>query len=1048
MEILKDIGYEILFGPNISPSGENPERSSYRDTFLDKRIESALRSLNPTIPESALKDTLRNFKKIESPDLLINNRSFHRILIDGIEVVYPYEGRQKSDLLNLIDFENPDKNNWLAVNQFTVVEGFGQNYSDRRPDIVLFVNGIPLVVIELKNPSDENTTIRKAFNQLQTYKREIPSLFRTNALLVISDGYEAKIGSLSANWERFMPWKTIEGETLAESNSLPLFTLIRGILDPTRLLDYIRYFITFEDDSSEIVKKSAAYHQFHAVNRAIDETLRATGEKGDKKIGVVWHTQGSGKSITMLFYTGKLIQMLNNPTILLLTDRNDLDNQLFNTFALSKDLLRQIPQQAEDREEIMNLLKTSGGGVIFSTIQKFLPIIKCPICKGKGKINEIVCKKCKGKKNITLEEYPLLSDRKNIVVIADEAHRSQYSFKKTVSDKGLLREGFAAHIRKALPNASFIGFTATPIELVDRNTFQVFGNYISIYDIYRSIIDKTTVPIYYESRLAKLRLNEKVMSSIDEDFEEITEEEEEYTREKLKSEWSRVAKLAGDLDRLEEIAEDLVEHFENRIDAIEGKGLIVAMSREICVDLYNQIIKIRPDWHSDDEEKGQIKVIMSGSAADMQKMQPHIRPKHRRELIKKRLVNPEDPLKIVIVRDMWLTGFDAPCLHTMYIDKPMQNHNLMQAIARVNRVYKDKPGGLIVDYIGIGYFLKLALSKYSNTKSREQTGIPIEKALELMQMYYEIVSDMFFGFNYSVFYSGTPLQRLQLLPAAMEHILKLKEGDGKKRYLDNLAALNKAFSLAIPHEDALAIRDDLAFFQAVRAGFVKSTLPSGKQKEDIDYAIRQLISRAVISDEVIDIFEAAGLPKPEISILSEKFLKEVEGLEHKNLAVELLNKLLNDQIKSRAKKNLVQSRSFAELLKNAIIKYENRTIEAATILEELLELAREIQKAQNRGEDLGLNDNEIAFYDALTTNQSAVDFMGDETLKKIAKELVREVRNSATIDFTVKASVQAKMRVAIRRLLKKYKYPPDQTPEAVRLIMEQAQLFGEEWAAV
>lgn len=972
------------------------------------------------MPKEAIEDALRKINKIDSPDLIINNRSFHKMLVEGIEIKYPFEGRQKGDIVQLINFENINKNQFLAVNQYTVIEKRNQVFSNRRLDIVLFINGIPVVVIELKNPSDENTTIKQAFNQLETYKKDIPLLFRTNELLIISDGYDAKIGSLSANWERFMTWRTIEGETIADSSILQLETVIRGILDPSRLLDYIRYFITFEDDGRDIIKKSAAYHQYHAVNKAIKEALRATREEGDKKIGVVWHTQGSGKSLTMLFYTGKLIQSLKNPTILVITDRNDLDNQLFNTFSLSKDLLRQIPQQAESREEIKELLTTSGGGVIFSTIQKFLP--------EKG------------------EEYPLLSNRNNVVVIADEAHRSQYSFKKTVSDKGLLREGFAAYIRKALPNASFIGFTATPIELVDRNTFQVFGDYISIYDIYQSIIDKSTVPIYYESRLAKLKLNEATMPTIDEEFDEITEDEEEYAREKLKSKWSRVAELAGDPDRLEEIANDLIEHFENRTDVIEGKALVVCMSREICVDLYNQIIKIRPKWHSEDDTKGQIKVVMSGSASDIQKMQPHIRPKHKREIIKKRLVDPEDPLKIVIVRDMWLTGFDAPCLHTMYIDKPMQGHNLMQAIARVNRIYKDKPGGLIVDYIGFGYFLKYALSKYSSQQSRRNTGIPIEEVLEVMHTYYEIISDMFFGFDYSVFYNGSPLQRLQLLPAAMEHILQLKGGDGKKRFLDNLAALNKAFSLATPHEEALAIRDDLAFFQAIRAGFVKSTTPSGRRKEDIDHAIRQLISRAVISDEVINIFEAAGLPNPEISILSEKFLKEVEGLEHKNLAVELLNKLLNDQIKSRAKKNLVQSRSFAELLQKAIIKYQNRTIEAAKILEELLELAREIQKAQSRGEELGLSDDEIAFYDAITTNKSAVEFMGDETLKKIAKELVQEVRKSATIDFTVKASVQAKMRVIIRRLLKKYKYPPDQRPEAIRLIMEQAQLFGEEWA--
>ncbi len=1045
---MEDIGYAIKFGPEIALTGNASERKSYQEIILQNRLYTALELLNPYLPKEAIEDALRKVYKIESPDLILNNRAFHKMIIEGVEVNYPYEGRQKGDLVKLIDFENFNKNQFLAVNQYTVIEKKNQVLYNRRPDIVLFINGIPLIVIELKNPSDESTTIRHAFNQLQTYKKEIPSLFRTNELLIISDGFEAKVGSLSANWERFMPWRTIEGETLVESNILQLEVLIRGILDPARLLDYIRFFITFEDNGEDIIKKSAAYHQFHAVNKAIEETLRATGKNGDRKIGVVWHTQGSGKSITMLFYTGKLIQMLNNPTILLLTDRNDLDEQLSDTFMYSTDLLRQIPKQAEGREDVMKLLNTSGGGIIFSTIQKFLPIIKCSKCNGKGKIKNSICEKCNGKKYITLEEYPCLSDRKNIIVIADEAHRSQYSFRKSVSDEGLIKEGFAAHIRKALPNASFIGFTGTPIELVDRNTIQVFGNYISIYDIYQAIIDKTTVPIYYESRLAKLKLNEKLLPEIDEKFEEITEDEEETTKERLKSKWSRVAELAGDPDRIEEIAYDIIEHFKNRTDVIEGKALIVCMSREICVDLYNQIIKIHPGWHSEDDKKGEIKVIMSGSASDKEKMQPHIRPKKRREEIKKRLVNPDDPLKIVIVRDMWLTGFDAPCLHTMYVDKPMKDHNLMQAIARVNRVFKDKPGGLIVDYIGIGFFLKQALFNYSNQQSREQTGIPIETVIELMKTYHEIVSDMFFGFDYTDFFKGSALQRLSLLPAAMEHILQLKGGDGKKRYLDNLTALNKAFSLATPNEEALAIRDDLAFFQAVRAGFVKATTPSSERKRDIDHAIRQLISEAVISDEVIDIFSAAGLEKPEISILSEKFLKEVEGLQYKNLAIELLNKLLSDQIKSRAKTNLVESRAFSELLKRSIIKYQNRTIEATKILEELLDLAREMRDAQTRGEDLGLNDNEIAFYDALAKNKSAVEILGDETLKKIAKELVLEVRKSATIDFTVKANVQAKMRVTIKRLLKKYKYPPDQQPEAIKLIMEQAQLFGEEWASI
>ncbi|MBA7514204.1 hypothetical protein ES705_06229 [subsurface metagenome] len=1037
LEILRDLDYKIIFGPDIAPTGDHPERSSYSETILQERLSTALLRLNPTKPKNALEDALKKLNRIDSPDLLRNNFSSHKLLIEGVEVDYYQDGRVKSDLIKVIDFANPDNNDFLAINQFTVIEGIGANQHNRRPDIVLFINGIPLIVFELKNPSKEETTVREAFNQIQTYKREIPSLFRTNELIVISDGHESKVGSLSADWERFTPWRTIEGETLADSSKMSYEVLIRGILDPHRLLDYIRFFITFEDDGKQIVKKSAAYHQYHAVNRAISETLRASEELGDQKIGVVWHTQGSGKSLTMLFYTAKIIQLLNNPTVVVITDRNDLDNQLFTTFSVSSDLLRQTPVQATarrhnkkkeetTRDNIEDLLKTSGGGVIFTTIQKFLPEKR-------------------------EEEYPLLSERRNIVVIADEAHRSQYSFEKILSDKGKLKEGFAAHIRKALPNASFIGFTATPVDLVDKNTINVFGNYISIYDISQAIKDKTTVPIFYESRLAKIKLNEDLEGQIDEEFDEITETEEDYAKEKLKSKWTRVVQLVSDPDRLKEVAEDIVDHFEQRLDVIEGKGMIICMSRRICVSLYNELIKLRPSWHSDDNTKGFIKVVISGSAGDDAFLRPHIRSKRKRNIIEKRLKDPADDLEIVIVRDMWLTGFDVPPMHTMYIDKPMHGHNLMQAIARVNRVYKEKPGGLIVDYIGIGYYLKQALSKYSNQESRDQTGIPQEKAVELMLTYYEIVSDMFYNFDYSVFEDGSPLQRLNLLPLAMEHILKTPNEDpdvAKKRFLDNLAALNKAFALAIPHNEALAIRDDLAFFQAIRVGFVKTTMPSKKRKEKIDFAIKQLISRAVISEDVIDIFSAAGLKKPEISILSEDFLEEVKDLKQKNLAVELLNKLLQDQIKSRAKKNLVQSRSFEELLKKAINKYINRTIASAAILEELLSLARDMQQSFKRGEDLGLNDDEVAFYDAITTNQSAVELMKDETLKQIAKELVAEVRKSATIDFTVKKSVQARMRISIRKLLRKYKYPPDQTPQAVKLIMEQAQLFGEEWASV
>ena len=1035
MDLLRDLGYEILYGPDIAPDGDRPERTTYEEPILIERLRYNLSAINPKLPDTAIGDAVKQLLRADSPNLLIRNRTFHRMLTDGIPVDYREDGRNKTTLVKIIDFDNPDKNEFLAINQYTVIEGAGSSRYNHRPDIVLFINGIPVVVIELKNPGDKNTSVKKAFNQLQTYKKHIPSLFRTNELLVISDGYEAKSGSLSANWERFMPWRTIEGDVEADASLLQMEVLFRGVLDQERLLDYIRYFVTFEDDErGNLIKKSAAWHQFYAVNRGIAETLRATGENGDRKIGVVWHTQGSGKSLTMLFYSAKLIQMLDNPTILVLTDRNDLDNQLYTTFATNRDLLRQDPKQAETRTDIKELLTTTGGGVIFSTIQKFLPDDE--------------------------EHYPVLSERRNIVVIADEAHRSQYSFQRSVTLKYdeddnlqqvMMKEGFAAHIRRALPNASYIGFTGTPIELVDRNTVHVFGDYISIYDISQAIEDKTTVPIYYEARLAKIKLSEEIEGQIDSEFEEITEDEEQYAKEKLKRKWSRIAELVADLDRLRQVAEDIVFHFENRLEAFNGKGMIVCMTREICVLLYNELIKIRSEWHSDNDDEGFLKVVMSGSAADKDFMQPHIRQKRQRKVIERRFKDPDDDLRLVIVRDMWLTGFDVPSLHTMYVDKPMKGHNLMQAIARVNRVWKDKPGGLVVDYIGIGYFLKEALSKYSKP-SQEKTGIDQEQAVELMKTYIEIIQDMFFGFDYTPFIEGTALQRLQTLAAAMEHILNLKgetPESGKKRFLDNVASLEKAFSLAIPHPDALEARDEIAFFQAVRAGFKKATASINRQRrEEIDYAIRQLISRAVITEDVIDIFDIAGIRKPELSILSPEFLEEVRGIKHKSLAVEMMNRLLKDQLKAMSRKNLIQSRSFEELLKQSIIKYTNRTIESAAILEELINLARDMQSAMNRGEDLGLNDDEVAFYDALASNESAVRELADETLKQIAKELVDTVRKSATIDFTVKKSVQARMRLEIRKLLRKYKYPPDKREDAVKLIMEQAQYFGEEWARV
>ena len=1003
---LKELGYTALNGPNIAPGEPKAERASYSDVVLVGRLRSALARINPDIPSDALDEVIRKITRSDTPNLFENNRRFHQQLTGGVDVEYHADdGRIIHDKAWLIDFSDPGTNDWLAVNQFTVVE----NNNNRRCDVVIFVNGLPLGVIELKNPGDENATIRGAFNQLQTYKKDIPVLFPYNEILVISDGLEARAGTLTADWERFMPWRTIEGVDLAPKGVLEMEVLIKGIFEKQRFLDLVQNFIVFEVDGSNIAKKMAGYHQFHAVNKAVTSTVRAASPEGDKRVGVVWHTQGSGKSLTMVFYSGKIIlhPAMSNPTLVIITDRNDLDDQLFGTFALCQDLLRQTPVQAEDREHLQELLRVASGGMIFTTIQKFLP--------EQG------------------QDYPLLSGRRNIVVIADEAHRSQYDF----------IDGFARHMHDALPNASFIGFTGTPIELTDRSTPAVFGDYIDIYDIQRSVEDGATVRIYYEGRLAKLALDEAERPKIDPEFEEVTEGAETSVKQYYRSKWARLEALVGTEKRIELIAEDLVEHFDLRLTALDGKGMIVCMSRRICVDLYNAIIQLRPDWHHEDDNKGGIKVVMTGSASDRLEWQQHIRNKARREALAKRFKDPSDPLKLVIVRDMWLTGFDAPCLHTMYVDKPMRGHGLMQAIARVNRVFKDKPGGLIVDYLGLADQLKLALAAYSE-KDRGEAGIPQEEAVALMLEKYEIVTALFHGFDYSLFINGTPGQRLAVIPAAMEHVLT--QQDGKKRFMQVVTELSKAFALAVPHEQALAIRDDMGFFQTVRAAFAKATPTEGKTQEELDTAIRQIVSKAVAADEVIDIFAAAGLKSPDISILSDEFLQEVRDLPQRNLALELLRKLLNDEIKVTARKNMVQARSFREMLERGIRQYQNRSIESAEIIEELIELAREMRDAHKRGENLGLNEDELAFYDALEVNDSAVKVLGDETLRTIARELVETIRKNVTIDWTVRESVRARMRTLVKRLLRKYGYPPDKQEKATLTILEQAEVLSKEWA--
>jgi len=1013
LEWLEGLAYGTAHGPEIAPGEPRAERNDYTEVLLERRLRAALERLNPGLPYEAIDAVVRKVTHLPAPTLTGNNHAFHLMLVNGVDVEYRNpDGGISYGKARLLDFANPENNDWLAVNQFTVIEG----NRNRRPDIVVFVNGLPLAIFELKNPADEEATVEKAYKQLQTYKHQIPSLLAYNATLVTADGTNAHVGSLTAPKQRFMPWRTIEGDVLAPPTMQQLEVLVRGVFEKHRFLDLLRYFMVFEDEGGgELIKKQAGYHQFHAVNAAVEATLEAASPQGDKRCGVVWHTQGSGKSLTMAFYAGKIIlhPKMENPTLVVLTDRNDLDEQLFGTFARCHELLRQKPVQAGDRQELKQLLQVASGGVVFTTIQKFFP-------EQKGEI------------------YPCLSERRNIVVIADEAHRSQYDF----------IDGFARHMRDALPNASFIGFTGTPIELTDKNTRAVFGDYIHIYDIQQAVEDKATVPIYYESRLARLALDENERPHLDEDFEEATEGEELSKKEKLKTKWAALEALVGAEKRINLIAKDLIEHFEERQAAIDGKAVVVCMSRRICVELYDAICRLRPDWHDKDDTAGAIKVVMTGSTADPVEWLQHIRnSKKSRENIANRFKNPNDPLKIVLVRDMWLTGFDVPCLHTMYLDKPMRGHTLMQAIARVNRVFHDKPGGLVVDYLGIAADLKKALANYTNSGGRGDTAVDKEEAVALMLERYEMCCDLFHGFDYSAWTTGTPGERLALLPPAQEHILGQEEG--KERFMTAVTDLSKAFALAVPHEETTRIRDDVAFLQAVRAGLAKITGDGdGRERtpEDIEHAIRQIISNAVASDDVVDIFAAAGLKNPDISILSDEFLAEVRDLPQRNLAVELLQRLLKGELRTRAKKNLVQSRSFAEMLEKTLRAYQNRSIEAAQVIEELIALARELRAADKRGEDLGLTEDEIAFYDALEVNDSAVKVLGDETLKTIAQELVEVIRRNLTIDWTVKASVQANLRINIKRILRKYGYPPDKQEKATRTVFAQAELLCADWS--
>lgn len=1057
--LLEHQGYTYINGVHLAPDAPDSERTTFEEVVLKQRLENAVRRINPTIPLDAQQDAVKQILRIASPDVLSNNETFHRLLTEGIPVTKRVDGQERGDRVFLIDFESPLHNEFLVVNQFTIIE----NGVNKRPDIILFVNGLPLVVIELKNATDDKTTIQSAFRQIETYKAMISSLFTFNAFSVISDGLEAKAGTISAGLSRFMAWKTTDGISEASKQISQLETLIKGMLQPNVLLDLVRHFVVFEkfkkEDADGIVtvqtvKKLAAYHQYYAVNRAVESTKRASGfvskqtignllnespesyglpgvknqPEGDRKGGVVWHTQGSGKSLSMVFYTGKIVLALDNPTILVITDRNDLDDQLFDTFAASKQLLRQDPVQATDRKQLKDLLKVNSGGVIFTTIQKFQP--------EEGNV------------------FETLSARENIIVIADEAHRTQYGFSaKTVDDKDekgnvigkKIVYGFAKYMRDALPNATYLGFTGTPIESTDVNTPAVFGNYVDIYDIAQAVEDGATVRIFYESRLAKVKLSEEGKELVDELDDELDQEDLTSTQ-KAKSKWTQLEALIGGKQRVQNIAADIVHHFTQRQEVFQGKGMIVSMSRRIAADLYNAIIAIKPEWHSDDLKKGKIKVIMTSASSDGPELAKFHTTKEQRRMLAERMKDPNDELELVIVRDMWLTGFDAPSMHTLYIDKPMKGHNLMQAIARVNRVYKDKPGGLIVDYLGIASDLKKALAFYSDAGGKGDPAVAQEQAVALMLEKIEVISAMYHGFPYEDYFDADTSKKLSMILAAEDHILGLE--NGKKRYIDEVTALSKAFAIAIPHDQAMDAKDEISFFQAVKARLAKfDSTGSGKTDEEIETTIRQVIDQALVSDQVIDVFDAAGIKKPDISILSDDFLMELKGMQHKNVALEVLKKLLNDEIKSRTKTNLVQSKKLLEMLEQSINRYHNKILTAAEVIDELINLSKDIVEMDNEPKKLGLTEYEYAFYSAVSNNESARELMQQEKLRELAVELTNTIKQNASIDWNIKESVRAKLKVAVKRLLRKYGYPPDMQLLATETVLKQAEMLAKELSA-
>ena len=1018
---LAEVGYRVVCGYDVAPDSDKPWRANFNQVLLLDQLRGAIARLNPSVPMVAREDALAQVVNLDTPAQLSANRAFHRLLVNGVPVQYQRDGETVGDFVRLVDFEDPTANEWLAINQFTIK---GPKHT-RRPDIILFVNGLPLVVLELKNPADVHADIWKAFDQLQTYKEQIPDLFQYNEIMIASDGSEARMGSLSADAERFMQWRTVDGVNLDPYGEFgELETMVRGILTPAMLLDYLRFFVLFEDDG-RLVKKIAGYHQFHAVRAAIEQVVLASRPDGSHKGGVVWHTQGSGKSITMTCFAARVMRdaVMENPTIVVITDRNDLDGQLFGVFSLSQDLLREQPVQVSTRGDLRDKLgNRPSGGIVFTTIQKFMP--------GEDE-----------------DTFPVLSDRANIVVIADEAHRTQYGFSASLKAPGKVAEGaaryqvgYAQHLRDALPNATFVAFTGTPVSAEDRDTRAVFGDYIHVYDMQQAKDDGATVAIYYESRLAKLSLNNEELPHIDDEVDELAEDEEESEQAKLKSRWAALEKVVGSKPRIERVAADLVAHFEERNQAQHGKAMVVAMSREICVHLYDAIVALRPDWHDSDPDKGAIKIVMTGSASDKALLRPHIHATQVKKRLEKRFKDPSDPLKLVIVRDMWLTGFDAPCVHTLYVDKPMKGHNLMQAIARVNRVFKDKQGGLVVDYIGIANELKSAIKEYTASRGRGRPTVDAREAYAVLEEKLDVLRSMLHGFDYSDYLTGGH----KLLARAADFILGLE--DGKKRFADNALAMSKAFTLCCTLDEAKAVREEVAFLQAVKVMLTKKEVTRKKKTdEERDLAIRQIIGNAVVSGDVVDVFEAVGLDKPNIGLLDDEFLAEVRNLPERNLAVELLERLLEGEIKAKFATNLSQEKKFSEMLSKVIQRYQNRSIETAQVIEELIDMAKKFAAVSKRGQALGLNDDELAFYDALANNEASVRELGDEILAKIAHELTASLRRSVTVDWSSRESVRARLRLLVKRILRKYKYPPDQQEEAAQLVLAQAESLCEVW---